>query len=300
MRYWLCLTTVLGFLVCGACRPENARGVHVDAKLASLVPHATTALGGIDVDRVKASGFYRRHSNELNLALLDQASGRLGLDPRRDLKEVLLAWHSNQPLILARGTFSAKDIQPRIVALGARETRYRNRILFGGPDEAVFFPEQNLLAAGPLSALHALIEGGNGGIPSPVRSRLENLPNSDQVWAVSTEGFPVDRLPMRSSVTSGLSNLVRYLSAASIGAGLDEGAHFQAELNCFSADGAKQVHDALRGVIGMARLMTKDNDLDMLRLYDAIQVEQDQKTIHVHADLPAELSDKLLKYLPRK
>ena len=255
-------------------------------------------LAGIDVDRIKSSAFYQRHANELNLPLLNAASERLGLDPRRDISEVLVTWQSNQPVVTARGTFSAKELQPRIVSLGARESRYRGQRLFGTADDAVFFPKQNIMLAGPLPALHSFIDDGRGEVPRPVQTRLENLPKTDQVWAVSTQGLPVDRIPMRSELGSALGNLMRYVTAASAGMGVDQGAHFQANLTCVSVGGAKQVHDALRGGIGMARLMTKDNDLEMLHLYDAIQVDQDQQTVHVHADLSPELSDKLLKFLP--
>jgi hypothetical protein len=152
--------------------------------------------------------------------------------------------------------------------------------------------------AGPLTALHGIIDSKDGRLPAPVQARLEKLPKTDQFWAVSTQGLPVDRIPLGSQLGSALANLMRYVVSASVGAGVDEGAHFQANLTCVSPDGAKQVHDALRGGIGMARLMTKDNDLAMLRLYDAIQVDQDQQSVHVHADLSPELSDKLLKLLP--
>jgi hypothetical protein len=49
----------------------------------------------------------------------------------------------------------------------------------------------------------------------------------------------------------------------------------------------------------MARLMTKDNDLAMLHLYDAVLVDQDQDTVRVHADLSPELSDQLLRFANR-
>ncbi len=63
--------------------------------------------------------------------------------------------------------------------------------------------------------------------------------------------------------------------------------------------GAQRVRDALRGGIGLARLTTKDNEADLLRLYDSIHVDQDHQLIHVRADLPPDLMDKLLARLPQ-
>ena len=45
----------------------------------------------------------------------------------------------------------------------------------------------------------------------------------------------------------------------------------------------------------MGRLMTRDDQMDMLRLYDAIQVTQDHDRVHVHADLSGEQMDKLVQ-----
>jgi hypothetical protein len=299
VRSWFCFLTVLGLIACASCHRENERGVRVDSKLAAFIPPATTLLGGVNVDSLKASVFYQRHASELNVPMLNAGSERLGLDVRRDVSDVLLTWQSNQPVIMARGTFSAKDLQPKIVSLGAQESHYRNQNLFGNGDEALFFPKQNILLAGPLSALRSVIDNGSGGVPRPVRTRLENLPRADQVWAVSTQGLPVDRIPMRPELSSALGNLMRYVAGASVGMGVDQGAHFRANITCVSVDGAKQVRDAIRGGIGMARLMTKDNDLAMLHLYDAVLVDQDQDTVRVHADLSPELSDQLLRFANR-
>ncbi len=299
MRSWFCFLTALGLVACASCHKENERGVQVDSKLAAFIPPATTLLGGVNVESLKASAFYQRHASELNLPMLNADSERLGLDLRRDISDVLVTWQSNQPVVMARGTFSAKELQPKIVSLGAQESHYRNQNFFGNGDEAVFFPKQNILLAGPLSALHSIIDNGSGGVPPPAQTRLENLPKTDQVWAVSTQGLPLDRIPMRSELSSALGNLMRYVAGASVGMGLDQGAHFQANITCVSVDGAKQVHDALRGGIGMARLMTKDNDLAMLHLYDAVLVDQDRETVHVHADLSPELSDQLLRFANR-
>jgi hypothetical protein len=67
-----------------------------------------------------------------------------------------------------------------------------------------------------------------------------------------------------------------------------------ADLRCISPEDARQVHDALRGGIGLARLTTKDNQLELLKLYDAIHVSYEQQTVHVRADLSAQLADQLL------
>jgi hypothetical protein len=50
----------------------------------------------------------------------------------------------------------------------------------------------------------------------------------------------------------------------------------------------------LRGLVGFGRLNTPDNQPEMLRLYDAIQVTQEQQQAKVTANVPQDLADRFL------
>jgi hypothetical protein len=39
--------------------------------------------------------------------------------------------------------------------------------------------------------------------------------------------------------------------------------------------------------------------MDLLRLWDAVNIDQDQDMVHVSADLSADLTEKLFTYLPQ-
>jgi hypothetical protein len=197
-------------------------------------------------------------------------------------------------VILARGRFNAADIEPHLVSLGSKRSEYRRQALFAKDGQSLFFPERNIVVGGPSPAIRELIDHKHGGIPQPLIDRLRQLPKSAQVWIVSSQGLPLGRIPVRSDVESALSNIVAYVSGINAGVTFDEGAHVHADLLCISAEDARQVHDALRGGIGLARLTTKDNQLELLKLYDAIQVSYEQQTVHIHADLSAQLADQLV------
>jgi hypothetical protein len=55
------------------------------------------------------------------------------------------------------------------------------------------------------------------------------------------------------------------------------------------ASAARQIHDALRGLIGIGRLSTPDNQRELLRFFDAIQVSQEDRTVRVRASIPLDL-----------
>ena len=76
---------------------------------------------------------------------------------------------------------------------------------------------------------------------------------------------------------SALGNIVAFVSGLTVGVHADSGLHLTAEFTCVSEPGAKRVDDALRGGIGLARLSTRDNDDQMLRIYDAIHVDHQDR-----------------------
>jgi hypothetical protein len=50
----------------------------------------------------------------------------------------------------------------------------------------------------------------------------------------------------------------------------------------------------VKGVVGFGRLNTPDNHPEFLKLYDGIQVTQQQTRANVAADIPQDLADKFL------
>lgn len=296
MRSVLLLLCLTALLLLGSCEKSVPVGVKVDSRLASYVPSTSTLLAGVDVDSLTKSPFYKRHENQLNIQAIQGISEQIGVDPRRDLSNVLIAWSSRSPLILASGRFSADKIQPHLLSLGGKRSEYRSQTLIGTGDQVIFFPKKNVAIGGPEQDVRAVIDGKNNGIPHAVIDRLGLVPGTDQAWIVS-QGLPLERFSMRSDVESALSNIVDYVSALNAGIGFDSGAHLQADVLCISQEDARQVHDALRGVIGFARLSTKDDQLGLLKLYDAIRVSYDQQSVHIHADLSPQMADDLIRLM---
>lgn len=280
MRSLLCVCLLSSCLLAFvSCRSSTSGGVRVDSTLGSFVPPTTGVLAGIDLERIKTSSLYKRHEQQLNLTFLNEFSERTGIDARRDVASLLIAWPANQPVVIAKGRFAEAEVGRKL-------------------QNHVFFPKRNiLLATLDPSGRPPTQQDGNGGVPQAVKDRMTVLSGEDQIWLVSSQSLPVSRIPLRPDLQSALSNLIAYVTGASMGVSMTDGAQFESELMCVSPQGAKQVHDAIRGGIGLARLTTKDDELDLLRVYDAIQVTQDGQTVRVRAELPAGLADRLIKQL---
>lgn len=287
-------------LIAAGCGTHEGTGVSIGRSARRMIPPDARALAGIDIAALKDSEFYKREGGRLNAMGLDAMAGRIGLDPRRDLSHVVVAWDGKKVLLIVQGRFSPGDLERKLSAAGAHETPYRKYKVFGDIKNAVAFLNQQLAVAGPLDALEPAIdrfEDRQGGVPESLQGQMSKIPKNDQLWLASTGGLPFIEMQMRSDIESALSNIVDYVNATNLGIKVDSGLHLQAEISCVSEQGAKRVHDALRGVIGFGRLSTKDNETELLRVYDAIQVNQKQQMVDIRADLTGDLADALLNRL---
>jgi hypothetical protein len=291
----------LGLLLVG-CGKAPLAGVSVDSAFRPFVLPGTKALISVDLEKVKATEIYKRHQQEFDLPQLNAIAERTGLDPRRDLAALLVSWDGSQPLLLARGGFTAANLEKQLRGAGAKRTSYRAYTLLGNPKESVAFPQAGFAVAGTTVSVRTALDShasGNGGVSENLQQHLAGVPKSAQIWEASSGGLPFAEIGMRSDLESALSNISGYVSGTSAGITLTSGANVQADIICVSNEGAQRVHDALRGLIGLSRLSTNQSRLDMLRLWDAVHIDQDQQVVHVRVDLAADLADKLLAELPK-
>ena len=194
---------------------------------------------------------------------------------------------------MVRGRFTLSELEPKIEKRGAARTRYKNYNLFGDQRTAVFFMNSKTALAGSTPVLHQIIDGGSLGIPKTLQPLLASLPAGDQFWAVFN-GSAI-RLPVPDESNLGnLNRLARAVQTGAVGADLRSGLSLQAHGTCATDASAKQIRDTLKGFIGLGRLSTPDSQPDLLKAYDAIQVEQQGPLVNIAADIPQEIVDRFL------
>jgi hypothetical protein len=90
------------------------------------------------------------------------------------------------------------------------------------------------------------------------------------------------------------------VESATAGVDLRSGFSLNADAVGRTAEDAKFIHDAFRGLVGMGRLTVPDNEPEMLRFYDAIGITQKERTVRVQAAIPMDVLEKLAaKMRPR-
>jgi hypothetical protein len=300
VKYHFALLVGAAVLIAATGCSHVQRGAQVDKPFRTAISPDAQSLFSVKLDKLKATDVYRQHEQQLDLPQFNEMAQRVGLDPRRDLSNVFVVWDGKNLLLLAQGAIPASQLEAKLTANGAQRVSAKNFTLFTRGADSVSFPEGGLAVAGPTSVVEsalALRSSRSGGVPVELKERLAEVPADSQIWEVSRGGLPMANFPLRPDMASNLSNIAAFVSGTSLGLRFDSGTHLQVLLICKSPEGAQRIQDTLRGLIGLARLSTHDNELDLLRMWDAISISKDQQTVHVQMDLPADLTDKLIAQL---
>jgi hypothetical protein len=276
-----------------SCRRESAGGVFIDPAFGPLIPPDTQMLAGLRLEKLRATPLYQKYESRLNLSTLNDFKARTGLDPQKDIWEMLVATTTHDVLVMVRGHFTVGELEPKLDPLGNHRTAYKGYTLIGDDRYAVVFMNPGVAVAGPMASLRGLLDRRDHPstkLPEALAARIAKLPSDVQLWLVDSGGLPsVGLFTQRDDVQSLLSNLTDYINGATMGIHVDDGVRYGGTLDCTSAEGVKRVRDALRGMIGLARLTAKSDQTDMLRLFDSIEVTQADQAVKIDIRVAPEL-----------
>lgn len=290
----------IALIVLSGCSRHTATGVFVDPAFGPLIAPDTKLMAGIRLDKLRETSLYKKLDAKFDLnRRLNLFSERTGLDPRKDIWQVLLISNGHRSLVMARGRFTVGEMEPKLGELGNSRSQYKDYTIIGNPQTSVVFMNPGVAVAGAQNDLKDLLDhrAEYSNIPDSLGDKLKNLPAADQLWLVTEGALPESLLggPDTTGMKSMLSNFVEYIQSAQFGMHVDEGAELKGSVECVSAEGAQRVHDALKGLIGLARLRTPDNQMQLLKVYDSMQVNQRQNKVDIEAAVAANLVDPLLQ-----
>ncbi|HLG96504.1 MAG TPA: hypothetical protein VKX49_09380 [Bryobacteraceae bacterium] len=293
MRQLLAILLLLALCACQAKKPGL---LHIDPALESFVPADTVFVAGANLDQIRGTTAYQKLLSRVPLPQLDDFARQTGLDPRKDLSQILSCTNGRRGLLMARGKFNRADLEKRLEQQGLKPIPYKDRRMFGSENQSIAILNDTIAVAGPPAELRAIIDGRTtAGLPPALRDLLRTLPQNDQIYAALSGGL--SGLNLAAPENSNLANVMqalRSVNSATLGMDLSSGLQLMAAVNCNTEKDAKFVHDLLKGVIGLGRLNTPDNQQEMLKLYDAIQVNQQQTRTEVQANISQEQADKFL------
>jgi hypothetical protein len=274
----------------------------VDNVLAQMVPDASVTLVGMRMDQLKTTPLFQKLLAQQSLPQLDEFAKESGFDPRRDVRDLLLAGNGQRSVLLARGTFRL-TLPPT-----AKKFNYHGYVIISNADPhqpvgaGFCILDASLAAAGPLPVLETALDqykSRNRNNAAALLARARAIPETYQFWAVTAGAANIisDNMPRGPGNGPDFARIFRSLQNVTFEADLRTGLKAIAEGYCASAQDAKTLSDAARGMVGMGRLNTPENQPDLLRLWDGIKVEQQDKKILLTADIGQDLIDQLLKLM---
>jgi len=279
-------------LVLAACWDAQVGGVRVDPALAALLPGDTVMLAGVRMDTLRTTPLYQKLVAGQRLADLDDFAARTRFDPRKDVREFLVASNGSDSLVLARGSIRPappQDLKP---------FAYKGATLYTQGEAGFAILDSTTAAAGPVAALRKAIDqkqsGQRGG--TALLARAAQLPATSQIWAV-LEGWgkvPSDLLPSEGNLAN-FRRIFQSLESTTLHADLRKGVQGRIDGQCRTEQDAKTLSDAVRGLVGFGRLSVPEKQPELLRFWDGIQVEQQQRSIRVNVEIAADLLDQFLK-----
>ncbi|MBL8231222.1 MAG: hypothetical protein JNL98_22200 [Bryobacterales bacterium] len=285
-----------------ACSRTSSKGVALDSSIEKLIPGDTVVLAGARVTEVEASPIYKRIMGDRVFPELEEFAKQTGLDPRRDLKEIVFASNGTSALMIARMTVAdIPKLESVIEKRGARRMQAGSHTMFGSEEGAVSFVSNSIAIAGKTENLRDLLSGKQVDDLKKrnVLAKVASLPQDKHIWVVAVGGFAPMPLPAEGNLAN-LNRIFQSLDTTLLTLDLRDGVSLAAQGFCTNDAGAKQLHNTLRGLIGFGRLSTSADNPEILKFYDSIKVEQDKTEVKVNADVPMDMVDRFLKLTEKK
>lgn len=296
----LACAVLLTLPACQRILPTHAR---VDAAIAPLIPGDTVVLAGLRLDRLKNTPFFEKYVQGKRIPDLDNFKDKTGLDPVKDIWELVYSATPNRTLLFIRGKFGGEfGLEPNFAVPGLQRMSHKGYYILYKDASGVLFLNSGVAIAGNIPDLKAVVDNRDKNSETPPVELLElvkTLP-ADHAWMVSRQaGAMAQKLPDEGNAGN-FARLAKTLGRATLHADLASGIKLEAEGEYPSTELARQVQDTVRAGIGILRLRTPDSQAAMLKVYDGIRIEARENKVLVNVDASFDLIDAVVKTLPKR
>ena len=166
---------VVALLLLYGCQKRTSPTIFVDPALATLVPTDTIFIAGVRVEQLPTTP---------SLAIVENFARDSGIDPRKNLWEVIVPSDGKTTWVMLRGKFAEMGMEPRINKEGARRVSYKGYTMQGDERIAVMFLNPTTAVAADPDALRSIIDNREKttGIPRWLEQQVAGIPASNQAW----------------------------------------------------------------------------------------------------------------------
>src|SRR5579864_4447105 len=185
------VTLVALAIACSSCglKPQ---GASLDPSLALLIPSDTIAIVSVRLDQLLKTPVYQKYFSQQSIPQIDEFAKQTGVDPRRNLWDVVFITNGKKSAILGRGMFSDES-EPRLDNLtkqGAKRFGYKGLNMVGDETNAVLLVSPTVLAAGDTAFLKQMVDARDKstGPPPVLAALIKDIPREAQLWGVYSGG----------------------------------------------------------------------------------------------------------------
>jgi hypothetical protein len=284
-------------VIASSCSRKPSPTVFVDPALASLVPADTVMLAGLRAEQLAKTQFWQDYVQKRRVQLLEDFRRRTGLDPAKDIWELLAASSAKDALVFVRGKFSEMGLEPKLNLEGAQRLSYKGFTMIGNERNAVLFLNPTTAVAGSTASLRKVVDSRNSvtGLPKDLEERIKKIPSTNQAWVASKVSGVV---PDLGSLTEGggmVNNLARLAQSIQyLSGGVNFSGDFHAGLDIETPNdkAADQISGGLRALLGLGRLNTADKNREVLSVFDGMHVVKEGTLVRFTTDVPYPVLEK--------
>ncbi len=257
-------------------------------------------LAGVNVEQARATPFGayvldEMQANDRNLQELDALTG---FDPRRDVREILVA--SAAPpgtrgagLVLLRGRFDVARIAAAAAQKSTPVTVYNGATVIQSGANSIAFPDSTLAVAGPSAEVQEALDrrGAPAALPSGVAAKVNQWSATQDAWVVSLVPPPVPPVP-DPRFEQPVANVAAKIEQASAGVKFGADVRIAAEALAATEQDAQSLAEVVRLLALLAQSSPNFNQLQNLT------VSAEARTLKLALTMPEDEFERIIK--PRR
>ena len=276
-----------------------------DPQLLNLVMPDAKVIAGVNVEQAKGTQFgqYLLDQIQTHDADMQKLIDLTGFDPRRDVREVLVASNgapqSKSGLALARGNFDVAKITAAATTAGkdvATEVYGNVTILEDAKaTSGIAFLDSTTVVGGDLASVKAAIDRRSNAQPLPaaILVKINEWSSSQDAWGISVVP-PTSLAPAHATQQPNpMINSAQSVQQAYGGVKFGANVVFSSEAVCDTAQNATTLGDLVKFMLNMAQMQAAKNP-EAQALVNSVTVTPSGTSLKVSASLPQDLFIQLL------